>query len=420
MNKSKRRLIRQEDSPSPGLRLAVLWPGIAKRQTLIVCVRIGDQKRHHITHALGPFPSVIPLPSGLDISRLTAWAISPDSDNRAWTIGPGLFSNFLWRVFRVLELGWAALFYRPAWQHGLLRKLQVKTSPKQVGLETISVVIPSKDRPDLIKAQWQAGLRDFVAEGGELIIVDHASIRHETMTTMQELARFGVKVVRAEGDFNFSHLVNLGVRASTRSHVLTLNDDVQLTCKEQVLSLCAPLLDLSVGAVGSILLFEDGTLQHCGVLVGGEGLATHFGRGRNPRDKVNSGLVTGLRLASAVTGAAIAYRRNDFDRVGGFCERLAVELNDIDFCLRLKALGLRIVVNTEVQLVHPELTSRGDPLTGAFAKQIRRDRSSFFKHWWKILPYDACYPLAWGSASSQIRLRFPPAIGRFEQATNEE
>ncbi|MCA3692974.1 glycosyltransferase [Aquidulcibacter sp.] len=290
----------------------------------------------------------------------------------------------------------------------------MKPSPDQVGPETISLVIPSKDRPDLIKAQWQAGLRDFVAEGGELIIVDHASTKQETVATLQELSRFGVKVIRAEGDFNFSHLVNLGVRASGRENVLTLNDDVQLTCKEQVLRLCAPLLDLSVGAVGSILLYENGTLQHCGVLVGGEGLATHFGRGRNPRDKVNSCLVTGLRLASAVTGAAIAFRRTDFERVGGFCERLAVELNDIDFCLRLKGLGLRIVVNTEVQLVHPELTSRGDPLTGTFAKQILRDRSSFFKYWWKILPYDACFPLAWGSSSSQIGLRFPPAIGRFE------
>jgi GT2 family glycosyltransferase len=414
MSNNKRRLICQENTEGTGLRLAILWPGFGQRQTLIVCARIGDQKRHYITHALGPFPSIVPLPSGGDISRITLWSISTDSANRAWTIGRGMFCDFIWRVYRGLELIWAALFYQITWRRGFLRELPAKASKEHPTLEAISVVIPSRDRPDLIRAQWQAGLKDFVAKGGELVIVDHASVKAETAAALQELAQSGVKVVRAEGPFNFSRLVNLGVSASQRAHVLALNDDVQLTCKEDLLNLCAPLLDQSIGAVGAILLYENGLLQHCGVLVGGEGLATHFGRGCNPADKVNSGLVTGLRLATAVTGAAIAFRRNDFNKTGGFCERLVVELNDIDFCLRLKARGLKIVVNTEVRLVHPELTSRGDPLTGGFAKQIRRDRSRFFKSWWKILPHDACYPLAWGSASSHLKLRFPPAIGRFE------
>jgi GT2 family glycosyltransferase len=51
--------------------------------------------------------------------------------------------------------------------------------------------------------------------------------------------------------------------------------------------------------------------------------------------------------------------KKDFLEVGGMEKNLAVAYNDLDFCLKLKALGRRNVYTPFAKLVHKESKSRG-------------------------------------------------------------
>jgi GT2 family glycosyltransferase len=71
------------------------------------------------------------------------------------------------------------------------------------------------------------------------------------------------------------------------------------------------------------------------------------------------GSTLGPRNYSAVTGACLMTRREVFDEVGGFDERLAIDFNDVDFCLRVRRQGYRIVFTPHAELYHHESGSHG-------------------------------------------------------------
>jgi O-antigen biosynthesis protein len=95
---------------------------------------------------------------------------------------------------------------------------------------------------------------------------------------------------------------------------------------------------------------------------------------------------------SAVTAACLATRRSDYLAVGGMDEaRFAVALNDVDYCLRLREAGKRIVFTPHAKLLHAESASRG--------KDNRADRRDRFEHelnllrarWGDVLNDDPAY-----------------------------
>ena len=70
-----------------------------------------------------------------------------------------------------------------------------------------------------------------------------------------------------------------------------------------------------------------------------------------------------LRVAhecSSVTAACLVTRRQDYLDVGGMDEvRFPVNFNDVDYCLKLRARGQRIVFTPHAKLIHHESASRG-------------------------------------------------------------
>jgi GT2 family glycosyltransferase len=114
-----------------------------------------------------------------------------------------------------------------------------------------------------------------------------------------------------------------------------------------------------IGAVGGRLLWEDGRLQHVGVLFENGGLPGHVYRGfaGDYEGYANATFVAQNYLA--VTGACLMTPADAFREVGGFSEELAVNYNDMDYCLKLRsALGLRVVYDPDTVLYHFESSSR--------------------------------------------------------------
>jgi len=113
-----------------------------------------------------------------------------------------------------------------------------------------------------------------------------------------------------------------------------------------------------VGAVGARLHYPDGRIQHAGVVLGVGGVADHAFKGLPGDAFTYFALGSVVRNCSAVTAACMMMPRRVFEEVKGFDERLAVALNDVDLCLRLRQRGYLIVYTPFALLYHHESCTR--------------------------------------------------------------
>ena len=144
--------------------------------------------------------------------------------------------------------------------------------------------------------------------------------------------------------FNYSLANNWGVPRTDGAFICLLNDDVSPLDTDWLDRMVAVFSDHDVGIVGAKLYYPDMTTQHGGVIMGLGGLASHFNR-RLPRGEPGymwRGVLD--QELSVVTGACLLVRRDLFERVGGLDEALATAFNDVDFCLRIRALNNSVVM----------------------------------------------------------------------------
>ncbi|WP_258043069.1 rhamnan synthesis F family protein [Sphingomonas sp. NBWT7] len=160
--------------------------------------------------------------------------------------------------------------------------------------------------------------------------------------------------------FNFSAKMNQLWRAADSEIVLLVNDDIVATQRNWLRALVGFAVDRDIGAVGARLLFDDGTVQHAGIYGGVMGTSVHAWLGRRAGAATYMDWAVTQRELSMVTGAMIATRRSVLEAVGGFDERFTLEFNDVDLCLKIRQLGLRIVYNPVAELIHSEKKSRGE------------------------------------------------------------
>ena len=84
-----------------------------------------------------------------------------------------------------------------------------------------------------------------------------------------------------------------------------------------------------------------------------------FARAPQVKGRVRYVLSTaGARNYSAVTGACMMVRREVYAAAGGYCEDFPVHFNDVDFCLKVRRLGLHVVYEPACCLYHLESASR--------------------------------------------------------------
>lgn len=217
----------------------------------------------------------------------------------------------------------------------------------------ISILIPTKDRVDLLEPCLHSIRERTQHDNYELIIVDNNTSDPETLTWLDDFARTRGRVVRYPHQFNFARQMNLAAAEATGELVLFLNNDVQVHLDGWLTALAEQALLPDVGVVGARLLFPDGRTQHEGIGLGMAGPAVNLQFGGH------RGYDQFIRDAVAVTGAVSMVRATLFADVGGFDERLRVAFNDVDLCLRIAERGYRNVYTPLAELAHPESASRG-------------------------------------------------------------
>lgn len=255
-----------------------------------------------------------------------------------------------------------------------------------------SIVIPSRDRLDLIERVCRGVLHETAYADLELIIVDNGSTDPAVLAYYDALRRDPrVRIHVDPQPFNFAAMVNAGVADATGAVVVLLNNDVAVLEPGWLDAMVRQASRPEVGAVGAKLLYADGTLQHAGVVVGLGGRAGHILR-RRPGD--TPGHLGRLRVAhevSAVTAACLAVSRDKYHAVGGFdAETFPVDFNDVDFCLRLGAAGWKTVWTPAATLAHLESVSRG-PSVGAKRARFEQEAARFSERWRDVIRHDPFY-----------------------------
>lgn len=258
----------------------------------------------------------------------------------------------------------------------------------------VSLIVPTHNRVDLLRVALDTLFAKTSYERFEIIVIDHASTDPGTLAYLRSLhAQHGnVRVIRAEGPFNWSRLNNLGAKEAKGDVLLFLNNDVEIINGGWLRELAAQASRPDVGAVGACLLYPDGSIQHAGIVLGMTGLAGHVFRTLKPGVKTMAGSPDVLREVTAVTGACLAVRRTVFKEAGGFDEELAVGYNDVDFCLKLRARGLRNLYTPYARLIHHESVSRRESEQDSLRKAAASEEARIvLKRWPTEFQQDAFY-----------------------------
>jgi len=239
----------------------------------------------------------------------------------------------------------------------------------------VTAIIPTRDAPRHL-AMVLDGLAATRWEDLEVVVVDNGSRDPEALRI---IGGSGAHAVRVDTPFNFSRLINAGAAASSGDVLVLLNDDVEITDPDWLGPLVELALRPDVGPVGPVLLYPDGTIQHCGIVVDA-GAPAHVALGLHPADAPGP-LMDAPTRHLAVTGACMAIDAHLFRTLGGMEPLLHTSYNDVDLCLRASALGRASFVEPRVRLIHHESATRGRDVT----PEVRADWLLFRTRWASVL-----------------------------------
>ena len=251
----------------------------------------------------------------------------------------------------------------------------------------VSVIIPNKDH----RADLDLCLTSLLDKGSyrnlEVIVVENNSTEPETFDYYEELQekRKNVRVVTWKREFNFSAINNYGVTFAHGEYLLFLNNDVEVIEPDVIREMLGYARRDDVGIVGARLLYQDDTIQHAGVVIGFGGIAGHTFIGLHQAENSYFHRAMCAQDYSAVTAACMMSKRSLFDQVGGFREELAVAFNDIDYCLKIRSLGKKVVYNPYALLYHYESKSRGLEDTPEKVERFNREVARFIGYWPEIV-----------------------------------
>lgn len=273
----------------------------------------------------------------------------------------------------------------------------------------VSVIIPTKNKPGLCEVVLQSIFDKTDYSDYEVILIDNNSDQQEFFDFVKrweqkEPNRF--RCIRDTGSFNFSRLMNLGVSKANGDYLLLLNNDTEVIHNDWMTAMVEQCQFETTGAVGVRLVFQNDTIQHAGVIIGLGGIAGHTFVGFDKDAPGYFYFLKSISNYSAVTAACVMVKKKHYLEVGQFDEELAVEFNDVDFCLKLVEKGYRNIYLPHVMLYHYESISRGHPhKTKKSYQQHLHDVNYFKTKWQKYIDHDPCYSPHLSLIFTDFRLR---------------
>lgn len=254
------------------------------------------------------------------------------------------------------------------------------------GTPLVSIIIPNKDEKETLKKCLESVLDKTKYSNYEIIIVENNSKTDEIFDYYKEIdGRNRIRVVYWDREFNYSAINNFGARHASGEYLVFLNNDMEIVSEDWLDELLGHCSRPGTGIVGARLYYPDDTIQHAGIIVGigGIGGSLFVGMKRGHGGYLHKESLQ--QDLSAVTAACMMVSREAFEAVGGLEEKLAVAFNDVDFCLRVRALGYLVVYDPYVELYHYESKTRGAEDTPEKVRRFQSEIEFMRTRWISIL-----------------------------------
>lgn len=238
----------------------------------------------------------------------------------------------------------------------------------------ISIVIPSATREAVIRGSVvnlavhcvESILSKTTYSNYEIVLVHNLDTTDAIKQALKNCERVQL-VEYSSVELNLAEKINVGVRTSQGKLVLILNDDIEVITGDWLETMAGAFEARDAGVVGAKLFFENGTVQHAGIVWTDPG-PTHAFINFAPHNPGAHLLALLRRDVLGVTGACMMVPRDIFDELGGYDETFPLNYNDVDFCLRAREKGYRVVIDPHAQLYHFESISKA----GVFRNELGR------------------------------------------------
>ena len=256
---------------------------------------------------------------------------------------------------------------------------KVKGNPK------VTILIPNMDQAKTLKTCIDSVLKLTTYQNYEIAIIENNSKEKATFEYYKELEKDPkIKIltyVPKEKGFNYSKIINYGVKNTDGEYIVQLNNDTKLLTPDWLEKMVGMNQREDVGAVGVKLYYPDDTIQHAGTIIGVYGVAGHVFRGLYKMHHGYFGRDSHIQNMSAVTAACMMAKRSVYEKVGYMDEEFAVAFNDIDFCLKIIKAGYKIIYNPFVEFTHYESKSRGAEDTPEKQERFQKEINMFYDKW---------------------------------------
>ncbi len=276
----------------------------------------------------------------------------------------------------------------------------------------VSIIIPTKNYHKILNKCISSILSKTDYNKYEIIIVDNGTDEDNSVEYLRSLSKYNnIKVIKCDGDFNFSKLNNNAAKNAKGEILVLLNNDIEVIKGDWLSILVSHAIRKEVGCVGAKLIYPNNTIQHAGVILGLGGVAGHPYKGFPSGHLGYFSRLMITQNVEAVTGACLAVRKTIFNEVGGLNENdLKVAFNDVDFCLKVSRSGYRNIMDPNVLLFHHESLSRGLDTKGEKKLRFQKEANYMLKKWGQRLLNDSNYNPNLTLKHENFGLSFPPRL----------
>ncbi|MBM7455575.1 GT2 family glycosyltransferase [Oceanisphaera litoralis] len=280
-------------------------------------------------------------------------------------------------------------------------------------LPKVSIVVPTRDALNYLQPCVESLLQKTTWPDYELLIVDNQSSEPATLAYFEQVSQHErVRVLHYDQPFNFSAINNFAVAQASGEVVCLLNNDTEVISPDWLEEMVSRLLQPGVGVVGGRLYFSDGRVQHAGDVLGPGGCATHL---HGILEADDPGYMHRSLLAqdlSAVTAACLVTHKALYQQLGGLDEtNLTVAFNDVDYCLRVREAGERVIYTPYAKLYHHESVSRGKDDSPEKKARAKRETEYMRSRWRHMIDRDPFYNPNLNYSQPDFKLGKIPRVG---------
>ena len=285
--------------------------------------------------------------------------------------------------------------------------------PVPKGDPEVTIVIPTRDAVDLMKVCVGSIMENTDYGNYKILIIDNQSEKDETLQYFSEIdADPKVEIWKYDAPFDYAKMHNEAIKHVSSPYLCFMNNDIEVTDGNWLHEMISYMSLEDIGAVGARLLYPDRKVQHSGVMLGVGYMATpvagHYFHGIDEEDHGYMARAKVVQDVMGATAACLLTRTELFNKLGGFDEELAIAFNDVDYCMKVKDAGHRIILTPYAELIHHESASRGKEDTPEKIARFRREVRVMRRKWGKALDADPFYNPNLSYYRGDFSLAWPP------------